>query len=378
MFHLLGQYLGAIVDAGVLPAEQYELFARLLGYISTRAIAALLTSFVVTMLVGGRAIRWLHRHHMRDRVKEFGALSATDKRGTPTMGGIVIIAATVLPTLLWCDLTNRFVHIALAAIVWFGILGAIDDYLKINPVRSRRGLRPLHKLILQGLFALILAAIYLSPETSPVPPDMASDWFVPFYKHAVFDDVGWWYLPYIVFVVLLISNSVNLTDGMDGLAIMPANFAVVVYGIVAYVIGNAVFARYLQFGYVSGSGELLIFCSALFGAGMGFLWYNAYPAQVIMGDTGSMALGGVLATLAIMLKQEVLFVIVGGVFIAEALSSLIQEKIGENFLGRRIFYRAPLHHQMEYLGLAETKVVIRMWIIAGILAMVGLASLKLR
>jgi phospho-N-acetylmuramoyl-pentapeptide-transferase len=177
---------------------------------------------------------------------------------------------------------------------------------------------------------------------------------------------------------MLISNSVNLTDGMDGLAIMPANFAVLVYGILAYVMGNVVYAEYLRYDYLHGAGELMVFCAALFGAGLGFLWYNAYPAQIIMGDTGSMALGGILASIAIMLKQEVLFIIVGGVFVAETLSSFIQQKIGENILGRRIFYRAPLHHQMEYRGLAETKVVIRLWIIAGLLAMIGLASMKLR
>ena len=355
-----------------------ETVTRLTGYITVRAIAALLTSFVVTMLLGGRVIRWLHRHRIRDQVKDFGTISTTDKRGTPTMGGLIIISATIIPALIWCDLANRFVQIMLAAVVWFGTIGLLDDYLKLRPMSGRRGLGETQKLVLQGIFGLSLGIVYLWSVTSPVSAQIASDWYVPFYKHPVFNNLGWWYLPFIVFVVLLISNSVNLTDGMDGLAIMPANFAVFVYGIFAYMMGNAVFARYLQFSYIAGSGELLVFCAALFGACMGFLWYNAYPAQVIMGDTGSMALGGVLASLAVVLKQEMLFVIVGGVFIVEAFSSLIQEKIGENFLGRRIFYRAPLHHQMEYQGLAETKVVIRMWIIAGILAMIGLASLKIR
>jgi phospho-N-acetylmuramoyl-pentapeptide-transferase len=365
-------------STGIGSTQFIEPLTRLTGYLSVRAIAALLSSFVVTMLLGGRLIRWLHRHHIRDRVKDFGSISATDKRGTPTMGGVIVIAATLIPTLLWADLTNRFVQIVVGAIVWFGIVGALDDYLKLHPRKGRRGLAPLQKLVLQGMFGVALGIVYLLPMTSPVSQEIASDWFVPFYKHAVLDNLGWFYLPYIVFVVMLISNSVNLTDGMDGLAIMPANFAVVVYGIIAYVLGNVVFARYLQFEYLAGTGELLVVCASLFGAGTGFLWYNAYPAQVIMGDTGSMALGGVLASLAIILKQEVLFIIVGGVFIVEAFSSLIQEKVGENYLGRRIFYRAPFHHQMEYQGLAETKVVIRMWIVAGILAMLGLASLKIR
>jgi len=379
MFHYLGLLL-AEAHRQQIPGFSGDalLFARLLTYISTRAIAALLTSFLVTMLLGTRLIRWLHAHQMRDRIKDFGTISVTDKRGTPTMGGLLIIAATLVPAVLWCDLTNRFVHIVMAAALWFGALGAVDDYLKIRPWRGRKGLSQVQKLFLQGLFGAVMGIVYLTPGLSPVRDGVASSFYVPFYKFPVLSHVGWWYLPFVVFVTMLISNSVNLTDGMDGLAIMPANFAVIVYGIIAYVVGNVVYAGYLYYDYLAGAGELLIFCAALLGAGIGFLWYNAYPAQIIMGDTGSMALGGVLASLAVILKQEVLFIIVGGVFIAETLSSFIQQKIGENYLGRRIFYRAPLHHQMEYEGLAETKVVIRMWIIAGILAMIGLASLKLR
>ena len=382
LYHLASEafqwYRQAPVSFPVIGSDVL-LITRFLMYLSVRAILAILTSFVVTMLVGRRLIRLLHAHHVRDTVKDFGTISATDKRGTPTMGGLIIIASLVVPVLLWCDLTNRFVQIALAATAWFGAIGVVDDHLKVRPYRGRiRGLGEAQKLTLQGLFGLGLGIVYLTPAISPVPPEVAGSFYVPFYKYAVLHDIGWWYLPFIVFVTLLISNSVNLTDGMDGLVIMPANFAVLVYGVIAYAMGNVVYAEYLRYDYLHGSGELLVFCAALFGAGLGFLWYNAYPAEIIMGDTGSMALGGILASLAIMLKQEVLFLIVGGVFVAETLSSFIQQKIGENFLGRRIFYRAPLHHQMEYRGLAETKVVIRLWIIAGLLAMVGLASMKLR
>ncbi len=380
-------YLGAVLyhafveDVSNLPefGRYLVLFARLLMYLSTRTIAAILTSFIVTMLLGRRLIGWLHVHRMRDQVKDFGTISATDKRGTPTMGGLLIIASSLIPVVLWCDLTNRFVHIVVAATIWFGALGAIDDYLKVYPWRGRvRGLGQWQKLSLQGLFGLVMGIIYLTPDLSPVRTHVASSFYVPFYKHPLIPDLGWWYLPFIVFVTMLISNAVNLTDGMDGLAIMPANFAVLVYGVMAYVMGNIVYSEYLRYDYLHGAGELLVFCAALFGAGIGFLWYNAYPAQIIMGDTGSMALGGILAALAVLIKQEVLFIIVGGVFVAETFSSFIQQKIGENFLGRRIFYRAPLHHDMEYRGLAETKVVIRLWIIAGLLAMIGLASMKLR
>jgi len=383
MFYHLGEalyraYETHLADLPVI-GPHLLLFARLLMYLSTRTIFAMLTSFLVTMVLGRRIIRWLHVHHMRDRVKDFGTISFTDKRGTPTMGGLLIICATLIPALLWCDLTNRFVHIVIAATLWFGALGAIDDYLKIFPWRGHvRGLGQWQKLFLQGLFGLLMGLVYLTPHLSPVTTKVASAFYVPFYKYPVFAHLGWWYLPFIVFVTMLISNSVNLTDGMDGLAIMPANFAVLVYGIMAYVMGNVVYSEYLRYDYLYGAGELLVFCAALFGGGIGFLWFNAYPAQIIMGDTGSMALGGILAALAVMLKQEVLFIIIGGVFVAETLSSFIQQKVGENFLGRRIFYRAPLHHQMEYRGLAETKVVIRLWIIAGLLAMIGLASMKLR
>ena len=367
---------------------------NLFSYITVRAVAAILTSFVVTMIMGKRIIHWLHAHNMRDQIKDFGTISVTDKRGTPTMGGLLIILATVIPVLLWCDLSSRFVQIILAATIWFGALGAIDDYLKVNHWRGRDGLSQWQKLFLQALFGMAVGIVYLHPGLSPVNQSIASNFYVPFYKYPLLTAMGWWYLPFIVFVVTAISNAVNLTDGMDGLAIMPAALAVLVYGIFAYLMSHALYSGYLQYTYptppmgggiatseavpLTGAGELTVFCAALFGAGVGFLWYNAYPAEIIMGDTGSMALGGILACLAVMLKQEVLFLVVGGVFVAETLSSFIQQKVGENFLGRRIFYRAPLHHQMEYRGLAETKVVIRFWIISGLLALIALASLKIR
>ena len=429
------------------------LLANLLTYTTVRVIAAVLTSLILTMFTGKPIIRWLHGHNMRDKVKDFGEISVTDKRGTPTMGGVLIIFAGVVPVLLWADLASTFIQLVLAATIWFGLLGAIDDYLKIHPWRGREGLSQLQKIVLQGGFGFVLAVVYLHPALSPVPGNIASNFYVPFYKYPVLSNLGWWYLPFIVFVVMLISNAVNLTDGMDGLAIMPATLSIAVYGVFAYLLGHALYSGYLHFTYptppeamagvaavdtvravltgfpstgevvngillgapagtdtiqgvllssaavpdtvtialqasgssgtygpepLHGAGELAVFCAALAGAGIGFLWYNSYPAEVIMGDTGSMALGGVLATLSVMLKLEILFLVVGGVFVAETLSSFIQQKIGENMLGRRIFYRAPLHHQMEYRGLAETKVVIRLWIISGILALLALASLKLR
>ncbi|MDP6124172.1 MAG: phospho-N-acetylmuramoyl-pentapeptide-transferase [Candidatus Latescibacteria bacterium] len=382
MLFLLGEFVHDLyVDLAGTHTEWWMTAlgaSRLLTYITSRAILAALTSFLVTIVAGHRIIRYLHRHGIRDVAKDFGAISVTDKRGTPSMGGLLILLALVVPALLWCDLTNRFVQLSLAATVWFGGLGALDDLLKIKGRSGRDGLAPWQKLLAQGGFGCALGLIYLDSSFSPAPSSVASNLYVPFSKAALVGDVGWWYLAVIVFVVLLISNSVNLTDGMDGLAVVPASFVSGVFGVIAYIMGNVVWSEYLQYPHMTGAGEVLIFSSAVFSACIGFLWYNAYPAQIIMGDTGSIALGGILATLAVLLKLEVLFVIVGGVFIAETASSFIQEKIGVGLIGRRIFYRAPLHHNYEHGGLAETKVVIRFWIVSGILALLALASIKLR
>ena len=232
--------------------ERWEfllLLANLFTYTTVRVIAAILTSFIVTMLTGKQLIRWLHGHNMRDKVKDFGEISVTDKRGTPTMGGLLIICSTVVPVLLWADLGNRFIQLVLAAALWFGLLGGIDDYLKVHRWRGKDGLSQLQKLFLQGGFGFVLAVVYLHPAFSPVPQSIASNFYVPFYKYPVLAGLGWWYLPVIVFVTLLIANAVNLTDGMDGLAIMPANFSVVVYGIFAYILGHGMYSGYLQFTY---------------------------------------------------------------------------------------------------------------------------------
>ena len=369
MIYYLGNYLRELTSIFS--------FLRLVDYISFRAIAAAITAFLLTLILGRRFINDLYIRRMRDVVRDYGVMSVNDKKGTPTMGGGMIVAAVFLSALLWCNPINRFVGLTLFALLWFAGIGFADDLLKIRHQDSDKGLSEGKKILLQGVYSVILGIVYLVPLLSPFPAEIASKLYLPFVKLPVID-LGWAYFPFIVFTLLAISNSVNFADGLDGLAVVPASFVAAVYGIFAYVIGNTIYSGYLQFFYLPGVWELTVVCAAIFGAGIGFLWYNAYPAQVFMGDTGSMALGGVLGTIAILLKQEFLFIIVGGVFVAEAFSVFIQEKIGINWLGRRIFYRAPIHHTYQYRGLAETKVVVRFWIISGLLALAGLATLKIR
>jgi phospho-N-acetylmuramoyl-pentapeptide-transferase len=369
MIYYLGDYLRELVPIFS--------FLRLVEYISFRAIAAAITAFLLTLILGRRLIRELYTRKMRDIVRDYGVMSVNDKKGTPTMGGVMIVASVLLSALLWCNPINRFVGLALFALLWFAAIGLIDDVLKVRHQDSDQGLSQGRKILLQGVYSAILGVISLIPPLSPFPPEIASNLYLPFVKVPVVD-LGWLYLPFIIFTLLAISNSVNFADGLDGLAVVPASFVAAVYGVFAYVIGNTIYSGYLHFFYLPGVWELTVVCAAVFGAGIGFLWYNAYPAQIFMGDTGSMALGGILGTLAVLLKQEFLFVIIGGIFVVEAFSVFIQEKIGIRWLGRRIFYRAPIHHTYQYRGLAETKVVVRFWIVSGLLALAGLATLKIR
>ncbi len=352
-------------------------FLRLTSFLSFRAIMAALTAMFFMFIVARPFLTYLHRRHLVDQIRDTGLGTAEDKRGTPTMGGALIIGAVLLSVLLWGRLTSGYILITLIAMVWFGLIGLIDDLAKLRRRSGDKGLSESKKFILQGLFAVLFAWLFLSP-LSPLPDGLASLLYIPFYKKPL-ADLGWLiYFLFIIFFVLFVSNSVNITDGLDGLAIMPSNFVVGVLGIFAYILGNKIQAGYLQYPYLPGAGELTIFASAFVGAGLGFLWYNAYPAQIFMGDTGSLSIGGTIAVLSVLLKQELLFPILGGVFLVEGFTSQVQEKIGVRWLGRRIFYRAPIHHDLQYRGLAETKVVIRIWIIAGILALVALATIKIR
>ncbi len=352
-------------------------FLRLAGYLSFRTVMAAMTAFLFSLIVGGRLIRLLHRLNMRDVVEDYGVIDVGNKRGTPTMGGLILILAGLGSAVFWCRPDSPFAIAAGAALLWYGSIGFLDDLMKVRGGGGSAGLSQLAKIVLQSAFALAFAWWLLSLH-SPLPEGMRLYFFVPFQKAALFPLSPWIAMGWVWLVFIAVSNSVNFADGMDGLATVPAAVSFMVYAIFAYVLGNEVYSGYLQFQYLKGAGELTVFAGAMIGACLGFLWYNFFPAQVFMGDTGSMALGGLLASVMLMLRQEVLFVIVGGIFVIEGASVLIQEKIGFNLLGRRILFRAPIHHGFEHRGVSETKLVIRFWILALILGFIGLLTLKVR
>jgi phospho-N-acetylmuramoyl-pentapeptide-transferase len=349
---------------------------RLSEYLSVRAIGAALTAIILTLVITPRFIWYLHRRGLVDQMRDTGVPSAFDKAGTPVMGGGVMIGCIVSATLLWCNLANRFVLTVMFALLWFGAIGLVDDVAKWRARSGNRGMTEAMKLLLQGAFAAGLIALLASPWT-PLPPRDAMLLYVPFVKTPIANSAVL-YLPLVFVFVMLVGNAVNITDGLDGLAIVPSVFVIGVLGFFAYIMGNAIWSKYFLYPMLKDSGELIVFCAAFAGAGVGFLWYNAYPAQIFMGDAGSLAIGGCIATISVLLKQEALFLILGGLFVVEAVSSQVQDKIGIKWLGRRLFYRAPFHHQMQHTGLAETKVVIRLWIISGMLALAALATVKLR
>ena len=352
-------------------------FLRLAAYLSFRSIMAALTSLFFMFIASRFFLSYLQRRQLVDLVRQTGLSSSQDKRGTPTMGGVLILGAVIFSVLIWGRLNSLYVLSTLAAMIWFGGLGFWDDMAKISRRSGDRGLSERTKFILQGLFVIGFSWFMVS-DAGPLPQNQATLLFIPFYKKALADLGPAIYFLVLVFFLLFVSNSVNITDGLDGLAIMPSNFVVAVLGVFAYIMGNKIQAGYFQYSYLPGAGELLILCAAFVGAGLGFLWYNAYPAQIFMGDTGSLGIGAVIAVLCVLLKQELLFPILGGIFLVEGFTSQVQDKIGVRLLGRRIFYRAPIHHELQYRGLAETKVVIRIWIIAGILALISLATIKIR
>jgi phospho-N-acetylmuramoyl-pentapeptide-transferase len=368
MFYDLGNFL--------LQYSSAFSFCRLVNYISFRAIMAALTALFCLFLFSRRFIMFMHRRSFLEQLRETGIRSAFDKSGTPTMGGVLIVGAVLVSMVLWGNWHNPFLICSLTGMLWFGLLGFWDDYAKVRQGSGDRGMSERSKLLLQGLFSAGFASLCVSP-LAPFDPEIATQLYVPFYKYPV-ADLGPLYATVIFFFVLILSNAVNITDGLDGLAIMPSIFVVVILGVFAYVEGNRIYSAYLYYPFLRGAGELTIFAAAFVGAGLAFLWYNAYPAQIFMGDTGSLAIGGTMAVVSVLLKQEMLFPLLGGLFLAEALTSQIQDKVGVRWLGRRIFYRAPLHHDLQHKGIAETKVVIRLWIISGVLALLSLATLKIR
>jgi phospho-N-acetylmuramoyl-pentapeptide-transferase len=340
-------------------------------YITFRAAYAALTGLAVSFVLGPWLIGLLERHQVGQNIREEGPDSHKAKAGTPTMGGILILAAITVSTILWARLDNVYVWMALLTTLGFGLIGFVDDFLKISR-GTNLGLRARRKFAAQVVIALALG-ICLTKITGGEFETRIS---IPFLKDVLID-LGWFYVPFVILVVVGSSNAVNLTDGLDGLAIGPTLVAGSFYTVVAYLAGNANFSRYLQIVYVEGVGELTVFCAALLGAGMGFLWYNAYPASVFMGDIGSLALGAALGTVAIMAKHEVLLVLVGGIFVIETVSVMIQV-ITYRISGKRVLRMAPLHHHFELLGWPEPKIIVRFWIIAIILALLSLSTLKLR
>ena len=339
-------------------------------YITFRTIYASLTAFLICFVLGPWVIRRLARMQIGQYIREDGPRSHHQKAGTPTMGGTLIIGATVGATLLWGNLTNPFVWICLLSMVGFGLIGFVDDYLMQVQKRSQ-GLTVRGKFSLQVSLALLVGLLVF------ICPHFSSRVTIPFLKH-VSPDLGWGYVLFAALVVTATSNAVNLTDGLDGLAIGPVVIAAATYMLFAYVAGHVRIADYLQINYVAGSGEVAIFCGAMAGAGLGFLWFNAYPAQIFMGDVGSLSLGAALGTAAVITKQEILLVLVGGLFVIEALSVIFQVGFFKVTHGRRIFRMAPLHHHFELKGWAEPKVIVRFWIIAIALALMSLSTLKLR
>jgi phospho-N-acetylmuramoyl-pentapeptide-transferase len=350
---------------------------RLMTYITFRALMTMLTAFLVGMLFGRKIINIIYQLNFRDKTRDFGDISPRNKEGTPTMGGIIIFISFLISVLLWGKLDNFFLRIVLFAAFWFTALGFFDDYLKNVRGSSEAGMSRGVKLIFQVLFGVILAILVLSPGSTPFAKEIVTQLYVPFIKNPVID-LSYFYYPFVVLVIVGISNSINFADGMDGLATVPVSFLAVVYGAFAYILGNSKLSLYFLFPYINNSGELVLVMAALIGALAAFLWFNTYPAEVFMGDTGSLFLGGMIATSAVLLKSEVIFLIAGGVFVIEFLSVFIQDYIGIKGLKRRIFYRAPVHHTFQFLGIAEPKIVVRFWIIAALFTLISLISIKLR
>ena len=350
---------------------QYHTAFNVFSYLTLRSILAALTALLISFLVGPTVIRKLAEHQVGQRVRSDGPQTHLSKAGTPTMGGALILVAIVASTLLWADLANRFVWITLGVTVAFGLIGFWDDYLKLV-VGDSRGLIARYKYLWQSVAGLGAAiALYVTART-----EVETTLIVPFFKDFVLP-LGPLFIVLAYFVIVGSSNAVNLTDGLDGLAIMPAVLVAGALGVFAYASGNVVFANYLGIPYIAGTGEVLVICAAIFGAGLGFLWFNTYPAQVFMGDIGALALGAALGVIAVIVRQEIVLFIMGGVFVMETISVILQ--VGSFKLrGKRIFRMAPIHHHFELKGWAEPKVIVRFWIITVVLVLVGLATLKLR
>ena len=344
-------------------AANVKLF-NIFKYLTFRSIYAMITALLVCFVVGPWVIRTLEGLQARQVIRTDGPESHLQKQGTPTMGGVMILAAIIIPTLLWADLTNAYIWMALFITVGYGIIGFVDDYKKVVK-KDTKGLSPRQKMFWQVLLAGAVAVFLF------LKPGFSEQLNFPFFKN-FHPDLGIWFIPFAALVIVGASNAVNLTDGLDGLAIGPVTINAATYMLFAYVAGHATLSAYLQIPRVVGAGELAVLCGAMVGAGLGFLWYNSYPADVFMGDVGSLSLGGTLGIIAVLTKQELLLVIVGGVFVVEALSVIFQ--VGSyKYRGKRLFRMAPIHHHFELKGVAEPKIIVRFWIITIILALIAIA-----
>lgn len=340
-------------------------------YLTLRAILGVLTALSISLLVGPYMIRRLSRFQIGQTVRDDGPESHFVKAGTPTMGGSLILVAITVATLFWADLANRFVWVVLLVTLLFGAVGWADDYMKLVQ-KNPKGLPARKKYLWQSIIGLGCALFLYFSATQPAETQL----IVPFFK-AVAIDLGWMFIVFTYLVIVGTSNAVNLTDGLDGLAIMPTVMVAGALGIFAYVTGHAYFSTYLGFPYIRGVGELVVFCGAIVGSGLGFLWFNTYPAQVFMGDIGALALGAALGIVAVLVRQELVLMIMGGVFVMETVSVVLQVA-SFRLTGKRIFRMAPLHHHFELKGWPEPRVIVRFWVITVILVLIGLATLKIR
>lgn len=351
--------------------QEYLRSFAVFQYLTVRAILGVLTALGISLLMGPWFIRRLTELRIGQSVRNDGPQSHLSKSGTPTMGGALILAAIFVSTLLWADLSNRYVWVVLIVTAIFGAVGWVDDYRKVAK-RDSRGLPARWKYFWQSIAGFGAAIFLYYTAQSPVETQL----FIPFFKNFALD-LGIFYIVFTYFVIVGTSNAVNLTDGLDGLAIMPSVMVAGALALIAYLTGHSQFAQYLQIAYIPGAGELAVFCCALVGAGLGFLWFNTYPAQVFMGDVGALALGGALGVIAVIVRHEIVLFIMGGIFVLETVSVILQVA-SFKLTGRRIFRMAPIHHHFELKGWPEPRVIVRFWIITLVLVLIGLATLKLR
>ncbi|HYM01717.1 MAG TPA: phospho-N-acetylmuramoyl-pentapeptide-transferase [Stellaceae bacterium] len=361
----------------LFPLADHSGLFNLFRYLTFRSGGAMVTALFISFAMGPRVIAWLRSKQAEGQPIRLDGPEGhlVRKKGTPTMGGFLILLALMISTLLWADLANGYVWVTLFVTAAFGFIGFFDDYKKLTK-RSSSGLSSRGKLAAQIVIAAIASVAVVELTRDPAMASIRTSLTVPFFKNVVID-LGWFFVPLAVLVVTGASNAVNLTDGLDGLAIVPAMIVASCFALIAYLTGNLIFANYLQIHHVQGAGELAVFCSAMVGAGLGFLWWNAPPAMVFMGDTGSLSIGGALGIISVVTKHELVLAIIGGLFVLETVSVIVQVA-SFKLTGKRVFRMAPLHHHFEKKGWQEPTIVIRFWIIASILAIAGLSTLKLR